>query len=79
MDRHEGVPSDHYHRRQIRVRVDSGDELEAVTYVAGEAFIDDSLTPSAEYLQTILRGAREHGLPDDYIHGLEALGNRSNV
>jgi cation transport regulator ChaC len=79
MDRHEGVSGGHYHRQQICVRVDSGDELEAVTYVAGKAFIDDSLTPSPEYLQIILRGAREHGLPDDYIAGLEALGNRSNV
>jgi cation transport regulator ChaC len=79
MDRYEGVPGGHYVRKMVRVRVDSGDELEAVTYVAGEAFIDDSLTPSPEYLQTILRGAREHALPYDYIHGLEALGNRSNV
>lgn len=77
--RHEGVSGGHYARKMVCVRVDSGDELEAVTYVAGDAFIDDSLTPCPAYLQTILRGAREHDLPEEYIRGIEALGRRNNV
>ena len=79
MDQYEGVSGGHYARKTVRVRVDSGDELEAVTYVAGRTFIDDSLTPSPEYLQTILRGAREHDLPDEYIRSVQELGNRSNL
>lgn len=79
MDRYEGVPGGHYVRKTVRVRVDGGDELDAITYVAGNAFIDNSLTPNSEYLQTILRGAREHDLPDEYIRSVEALGNQSNA
>ncbi|GIW32793.1 gamma-glutamylcyclotransferase family protein [Meiothermus sp.] len=73
MDEHEGVAGGHYARYGIRIRLDDGDELDAVTYVAGKAFIDDSLTPSARYLATILDGARQHLLPDDYIRSIEAL------
>lgn len=79
MDRYEGVSGGHYARKMVRVRVDSGDEMEAVTYIAGDAFIDDSLTPNPEYLETILRGAREHDLPDEYIRDVETLGSRGNV
>lgn len=79
MDRHEGVLGGHYARKMVRVRLDGGDELDAVTDVAGSAFIDDSLTPRPEYLQTILRGAREQNLPEEYIRGVEALGNQSSA
>lgn len=74
MDKHEGVPR-HYVQQAVRVRVDSGEELDAVTYIAMDRFIDNSLAPSPEYLRTILCGAREHGLPDDYIRRVEASGN----
>ena len=56
MDMHEGVAGGHYRRRYVRVRCDPGDDLQAVTYVAGESFLDDSLVPTVDYLQTILRG-----------------------
>jgi cation transport regulator ChaC len=79
MDRHEGVSGGHYVRKTVRVRADDGEELDAVTYVAGSAYIDNSLTPSSEYLQTILRGAREHALPDEYVRGVEALGRQGNA
>lgn len=79
MDRHEGVSGGHYARKGVRVRVDGGAELDAVTYVAGNELIDNSLAPSQEYLQTILRWAKEHGLPEEYIRHLEALGNQTNA
>ncbi|MFS8840446.1 gamma-glutamylcyclotransferase family protein [Synechococcus sp. W55.2] len=74
MDRYEGIPGGHYRRQQVQLRSDEGEVIEAMTYVAGDSFIDDSLIPSEGYLQGILKGAREHGLPPDYIHQIEAMG-----
>jgi len=79
MDRYEGVSGGHYVRKTVCVRTDDGEELDAVTYVAGSAYVDNSLTRSSEYLQAILRGAREHGLPDEYLRGVEALGRHGNA
>ncbi|ABU60262.1 gamma-glutamylcyclotransferase family protein [Roseiflexus castenholzii] len=74
MDKCEGVKGGHYQRHAIRVQLDSGEELDAVTYVAGERFLAaESLKPSTEYLETIITGARQHRLPDDYIRSIEAL------
>lgn len=71
MDRMEGVAYGHYIRRQIRVRVDTGEEMDAVTYIAGDSFVDDSCAPSQEYLQTMLQGARSHGIPEEYVREIE--------
>lgn len=79
MDRWEGVPSGHYVRKIVRVQLDNGDELEAVTYVAGPRFVDDALIPAPEYLEKILRGARHHHLPPDYIRNLQAQANRGDA
>lgn len=71
MDRHEGVSGGHYHRRHVRVQCESGNGVDAVTYVAGESFVDNGLVPSPDYLATVLRGARSHRLPEEYIHEIE--------
>lgn len=76
MDKHEGVSGGHYRREYVRVRHDPGDDLEAVTYIAGESFLDDSLVPTDAYLQTILRGARHHELPEDYICEIEGAAHQ---
>lgn len=34
---------------------------------------NDDMRPSTNYKNVILKGAREHGLPDDYIFKLEAI------
>ncbi|MBE7463014.1 MAG: gamma-glutamylcyclotransferase [Planctomycetes bacterium] len=78
MDKHEGVAGGHYSRTAVRVRGDGDEALDAVAYVAGTAFLDNSLSPSHEYLQTILRGAREHHLPDDYISRVQAVASQSD-
>lgn len=74
IDQYEGVEGGHYQRHAIRVQLDSGEERDAVTYVAGErSLAAESLKPSTEYLEKILTGARQHRLPDDYIRSIEAL------
>lgn len=75
MDTHEGVGSGHYRRTRIRVRCEHGDDLDAVTYVAGDSSLDDSLVPAPNYLQTILQGARHHKLPEAYIREIEKAAN----
>ena len=75
MDRYEGVRGGHYRRTRVRVQTDEGGEIEAITYVAGDNFVDDSLRLDNEYLQTILRGARDHGLPNAYIQEIKRVAN----
>jgi len=71
MDKYEGVSAGHYHRRHVRVQCGSADEVDAVTYVAGNSFVDDSLVPGPEYLAKILKGARSYSLPEEYIHEIQ--------
>ena len=53
---------------------DEGDVLRALTYVAGEQYAGEDGRPQPGYLAKILDGARQHGLPEDYIAALERLG-----
>ena len=63
-----------YLRKPIVVVGASGESVDAVTYVAKPENAIDGGKPSAEYLQRILRGGRQHGLPDAYLREIEALG-----
>ena len=60
-----------YERRAVRVLA-AGRELDAFAYavIAPEA---GHVQPSREYLQALLRGARERGLPDAYAAALGAV------
>lgn len=71
MDKSEGVACGHYHRAEVEVECDSGEMLEAVTYIAGESYVRSSLTPAPEYLERIIRGACDHGLPEEYIQEVQ--------
>jgi gamma-glutamylcyclotransferase len=71
MDEHEGVPSGHYNRKCVQVQCDSGDVLEAITYVASGAYVRSSIAAAPEYLQRIISGARSHGLPENYVEEIE--------
>jgi gamma-glutamylcyclotransferase len=56
-----------YERQRILVTDEGGITLEAVAYIARADRIASAGTPSAEYLERIVRGARQHGLPETYI------------
>jgi gamma-glutamylcyclotransferase (GGCT)/AIG2-like uncharacterized protein YtfP len=60
-----------YERRAVRVLAD-GRELNAVAYavIAPDA---EHVQPSREYLQALLDGARERGLPAAYVAALDAV------
>lgn len=73
MDRYEGVSGGHYHHIRIEVVTDDGETLPAFTYVAGAAFVCNDGVPSKTYVSRIIRGARYHKLPDDYINAIQNL------
>jgi gamma-glutamylcyclotransferase len=62
-----------YRRGPVRVVLENGSELDAVTYFAEAANVAYGLEPRADYLQKILRGARQHGFPEIFIQEIEAI------
>jgi hypothetical protein len=70
LDEKEGLGKG-YEEKRVSVMADNGETFEAVTYYAIN--IDASLRPYHWYLEHVLRGAREHRLPLDYIHAIEAV------
>ena len=60
-----------YERRRVTVVDDRNEELEAVAYVAMPGNVAAARTPDTEYLQRVVRGARQHGLPEAYIRMIE--------
>lgn len=69
MDRNENVPAA-YHRQDVTVVDEQGQERPAITYVANRT---GEFLPHPDYLRTIIRGAEAHGLPDEYIHFLRQI------
>jgi gamma-glutamylcyclotransferase len=67
MDKVEGAPHA-YRRETVTVVAAEGTTLEAITYVANKT---GEFRPNKSYLAVILRGARAHNLPTDYVAILE--------
>lgn len=61
-----------YDRLEVRVIDANGDEQAAVAYLARPERVTAEGRPSAAYLQKIVTGAREQGLPEEYIRAIEA-------
>jgi cation transport regulator ChaC len=69
LDIHEGVAGGHYERRLVPVlRADTGDTVEAITYVA--LLVGEGLRPTRAYLGHLLAG--RDLLPADYCARLGA-------
>ncbi len=69
LDRHERG----YVRTRVLVRSPTGYACEAITYVSDRPI---DAVPFDWYRTLLIEGAREHGLPDDYVAHLEALPSR---
>ena len=61
-----------YERIRVLVTLEDGETREAFVYVAKPDRVLDGRYPSAAYLDTVLRGARQHQLPEAYVHGIES-------
>ncbi len=70
LDRFEGVP-EHYRRVEVTVTDPTGKKLAAHAFIATK--VEKGLRPAAHYLQTILDGAAEHGLPPEYVDQIRAI------
>ena len=61
-----------YFEKEVRIVTDDG-ECFALTYHANPDRTDPTLRPFDWYKDHVVRGAREHGLPADYIQELELV------
>ena len=61
-----------YARVSRRVRTPGGEEVDAFLYTVLHKEREE-VPPSDAYLERLLRGARRHGLPADYVQALEGL------
>lgn len=71
LDLTEGVPRGFYHRLPIRVVTPEAEEIEAFTYQSFHG--RPGRKPSRRYLGLLLAGARQHGLPEDWIARLRGF------
>lgn len=69
LDRFEGAPQ-HYRRIEVNFNGPNGSKISAQAYIATK--VEKGLRPAGHYLQTILDGAAEHGLPPEYIEQIKA-------
>lgn len=78
------IPSEHlkaldqgegsgYSRRREVVRCEDGTTCEAWVYVASKPDANSTLRPYGWYKRLLVEGAKEHGLPPDYITQLEGI------
>lgn len=70
LDRHEGLNSG-YKEKCVSVHTEDGRELKVFYYYATN--IDPNLNPYGWYKEHVIRGAREHGLPAEYISAISAV------
>jgi gamma-glutamylcyclotransferase (GGCT)/AIG2-like uncharacterized protein YtfP len=69
LDEYEGAPRA-YRREPVSVIDEAGAPHDAVAYIANKT---GAFAPSRQYLALIARGARDHGLPDDYVRAIEQV------
>ena len=72
LDLYEGLGNG-YEEKPVSVQLPDGGSIEAFTYYP--THIDTSLQPYHWYKEHVLRGAREHGLPDHYIKRIESVAS----
>jgi len=75
LDRATGVP-EHYRRIEVKVTDMNGRGVAAQVYIAAK--VEKGLRPAPHYLQTLLDGAGEQGLPADYIAGIKTAAGQTS-
>jgi gamma-glutamylcyclotransferase len=68
-----------YERLVISVSDQHGEVLEAVAYIVSPAQPARFGRPSEEYLERIVTGARQHGLPEPYIGSVVVIARAGSV
>lgn len=75
LDGFEGTGAGHYTRGTLTVQDARGGAVEAWVYLAVPMGAAPHL-PARDYLETILRGAVEHGLPEAYCAAIRGIRTR---
>lgn len=70
LDQYEGVP-ECYGRQKVWVTTENGERVRAYVYIGKENL--ENVWPKQTYLSELLRGARQHQLPQEYIQFLEGV------
>ncbi|GAA0851436.1 hypothetical protein GCM10009113_35420 [Marinobacter szutsaonensis] len=65
-----------YQEKRVTVTDAQGNALEAFTYYATDT--DPSLLPYSWYLHHVIYGAKEIGVPDDYLEAVSATKSRED-
>ena len=80
LDRQEGVFRDPpaYRRVGVDLETAAGDRVSCRSYQVVDPD-PNGFRPSPAYRETILRGARAIGLPEDYLRALEAIGDNGHT
>lgn len=73
LDEYEGFP-EYYIKREVVVYDDEGNSYNALIYI--KSSVDGEKVPGSKYLHAILQGAKDCGLPEEYIKELESLLRR---
>ena len=71
LDRTEGVVAGGYVRHTVQLNLADGRATQAMTYVAGNGYVDATRLPFDWYRALCVAGAVEHGLPAHYIEELQ--------
>ena len=69
LDRYEGVARGQYRRATVRAEPTDGGEVEVFAYVICDPGEDGPTTDA--YRDILLEGAREHGLPPEWVKAIE--------
>lgn len=69
LDKSEGVPV-HYFKDVVKIQLESGEMINAITYIANPKMIDNSLLPARSYVDKFLVDGRKY-LSKEYIKKLE--------
>jgi gamma-glutamylcyclotransferase len=74
LDRYEGAlkPDPVYHQEDVEIELADGSRLSCIAYIDSSEDADIPGTPNASYLNYILEGASEFGLPEDYQEFLKS-------
>lgn len=64
----DGDKRNHYERKQVDIFLENGDRVNAYVYVAHHRRIVERLLPSSNYCTYVTEGAKNCGLPLDYIN-----------
>ena len=62
-----------YEEKMVEVVIDGQAKLTAVTFIATSESVCEEAPPSDDYLWRIVTGAKQHGLPSDYIRRVQCI------